>query len=171
MTNPPAARYPEPRTMPPGVLRFALVSVAASAGVGLLITAWAATQLALGPGGQGEATEYAVTWGPTFVIVTALISVVPIGAAIVSGLLARRVRSIFLRCTVVAASIFTPTLLVVAWLLGAPVGGIEWGPVLAVSAIPAVVLTASAVLPWRGGFASLRPSPPLKYRSSITQSP
>lgn len=150
------ARYPEPQSIPPGVLRFALVSIAAAAGIGLLITAWAAIQLALGPGGPEEGAEYAVTWGPTFFFVTAMFSVVPIGAAIVSGLLTRRTRSMALRCVVLASAIFATTFVMLAYLTALPVSGAQWGPALTFAATAAVVLTASAVLPWRGGFASRR---------------
>lgn len=151
----PDCRYPAERRIPEGVATFALTSLAAATGAGLLFMVWVAVDASRGYASLLEPNETVVLGFLTVPILTAVAAVVPISAAIIGGLLSRRIRSLLARAIVVASAVLavTSSALVTLNPIFDPA---SWLSVVGFAAIPAVALAVSAVVPWRGGFASRR---------------
>lgn len=152
----PSDRYPPPPGLPPGVLRFGIVSVLGSTLVGVGVVVWFASGSIALDGDLTPAFDFALNFGLTIPLITAMVSVAPILAAIIAGLLARRMHALLARASVVAFAVALTAGGILAAFLQTPVDGVFWAQVIPLAAIAALGLAVSAVLPWRGGFASRR---------------
>lgn len=154
MSAVPEGRYPAERRIPTGVAPFALISIAAAMGAGLLFMVWAVVNSSRG-GGAFEFDEWFVVGFLTVPILTGLMAVIPVWTAIIVGLLSRRLRSLLMRAILVGSVVLTVTSFGLST-LNVAVGPAPWLSYAGFAAIPAVALAVSAVVPWRGGFASRR---------------
>lgn len=150
----PEGRYPAERRIPTGVAPFALISLAAAMGAGLMFMVWAVVNSSRG-GRAFEFDELFVVAFLTVPILTGLMAVIPVWTAIIVGLLARRLRSLLLRAILVGSVVLTVTSFGLST-LNVAVGPAPWLTYAGFAAIPVVALAVSAVVPWRGGFASRR---------------
>lgn len=155
MSAVPEGRYPAERRLPEGVAPFALISLAAATGAGLLFMVWVAVDASRGYASLLEPNETVVLGFLTVPILTAVAATIPVSAAIIAGLLARRLRSLLARAIVVASVVLTVTSSALV-ALNPLLDPASWLSVVGFAAIPAVALAVSAVVPWRGGFASRR---------------
>lgn len=155
MSAVPEGRYPAERRIPTGVAPFGLISLAAATGVGLIFGVWFAIESNAGQPWFPEPGEYVVLGLVTIPIVTAIGATVPVSAAIVAGLLARRLQSLLMRAILVGSVVLTVTSFGL-WTLNPSIDPVPWLSYVGFAAIPAVSLAVSAVVPWRGGFASRR---------------
>lgn len=157
--DPLTGRYPPPRGLPPGVLRFGIVSVAAAALVGVGVAVWLTSGSIAPNGDPAPAFAFALNVGLTIVLLTAVLSIAPVLAAIIAGRLVRRMRSLLARASAVAFAVAVTAGAVFTVFFSLPADGTQWSLVVPSTAIAALGLALSAVLPWRGGFASRRYDP------------
>lgn len=154
MSAVPEGRYPAERRIPTGVAPFALISLAGATGAGMLFVVWLAID-ASRSGATLELGEWFVVGFLTVPILTGLMAVVPVWTAIIVGQLARRLRSLLARAILVASAVLVVTSVGISTLYPA-LDPVPWPSFVGFATIPAVALAVSAVLPWRGGFASRR---------------
>ncbi len=154
MSAVPEGRYPDERRIPTGVAPFALISLAGAMVAGMLFVMLLAIDASRG-GATLEVGEWFVVGFLTVPILTGLMAVVPVWTAIIVGLLARRLRPLLVRAILVGSVVLTVTSFGLST-LDLSIGPVPWLSYVGFASIPAVALAVSAVVPWRGGFASRR---------------